>query len=739
MSEFNSLVRKGICMNQLYNSYFFNEFYEKEGGGNYMNKEVWLPYFENIAEKIIANFSPKTVLDAGCACGYLVEALRNRGVEAYGVDISSYAIEHVSPEIKEFCCVHNIADPLPSYFPQKYDLVVTIEVLEHLYEEDGKQAIANLCSYSDKIIFTSTPDDISDQSHVNVQKAEYWCRIFAQNSFYRNLFQAMDWICPWAMFFEKRTDLPNLVDEYERKLRLEQNVAVNQETLIRNLREKEDNQSEYLRNLLKYHEDQQDSKNEKIVEITCELERRNQAYSNLLDLYRKEQSQTQYFKTLFDGISQSTVWKMSKPIRGLADKFKRRTDQNKHSQVASSTIGGSDSVISEPQHLLAQRNIDFDSLFTGHKISAIDTIIVNDSVKRLNLVTDTIESSSLLGGVATALIIATKFAEQFNYELRIITRTTTINPLNYQNIIKLNGLTLPKKVSYYSDCGNEDFKLELSPNDVFLATSWWSAAAIKKTSLRTRFFYILQEVETFFYPHGVEHYLCSRIMKDQNIDFIVNSHYLYDYFKVHESNIVENGICFEPAFSRELYQPGDFEKKEKYKLFFYARPNNPRNLYSYGYYLLNLAAKNGVIDSKRWEIYFAGQEIDSVCFDSNIIVHCLGQLSWEEYTVFLRKVDLAVSLMYTPHPSYPPYDVACSGGVVVTNKCFNKVSMPECKNIIVTDLEEDAFMDSLTKGIHLAENMFLRKENFVNSSINRVWDEALQGVLDFMGEKVKHV
>ena len=79
-------------MDNIYNSYFFNEFYQENGGGNYTDKKNWMPFFEILADKIIDIFNPKFVLDAGCACGYLVEALRDRGVEAFGIDISEYAI-----------------------------------------------------------------------------------------------------------------------------------------------------------------------------------------------------------------------------------------------------------------------------------------------------------------------------------------------------------------------------------------------------------------------------------------------------------------------------------------------------------------------------------------------------------------------------------------------------------------------------------------------------------------------
>lgn len=45
--------------------------------------------FKNIAGRIYEDRKPESVLDVGCAMGYLVEALRDLGVEAYGVDVSS--------------------------------------------------------------------------------------------------------------------------------------------------------------------------------------------------------------------------------------------------------------------------------------------------------------------------------------------------------------------------------------------------------------------------------------------------------------------------------------------------------------------------------------------------------------------------------------------------------------------------------------------------------------------------
>lgn len=204
-----------------YNKYFFNDFYEQNGGGSYLDKEKWMFFFNNVAKEIVDNFNPKTVLDAGCACGYLVEALRNLGVEAYGIDISEYAINSASSDISEFLNAQSITDVLPSTFPKKFDLVVTIEVLEHLFPEDGRKAIGLLCSYSDTIIFSSTPDDIVDRTHINVQQSEYWAEIFACNSFYRDLIQPMEFICPWAMLFRKNEKISEVIFNYELNIRID--------------------------------------------------------------------------------------------------------------------------------------------------------------------------------------------------------------------------------------------------------------------------------------------------------------------------------------------------------------------------------------------------------------------------------------------------------------------------------------------------------------------------------------
>ena len=204
-------------MSEIYNQ----EYYHTDCGPiPYEEPEQWEIFFGAIADRIVQDLRPRTVLDAGCAMGYLVAALRERGVEAYGIDISDYAICCVREDIRPYCAVGSLLDPLPEGLPEQYDVVVTIEVLEHLYADAGKKAIQNLCSLADTVIFSSSPDDFTEKTHLNVQQREYWARLFAENGFYDDLNYRPTYITYHAACYRKKSDVLRQIEDYERNIRL---------------------------------------------------------------------------------------------------------------------------------------------------------------------------------------------------------------------------------------------------------------------------------------------------------------------------------------------------------------------------------------------------------------------------------------------------------------------------------------------------------------------------------------
>ncbi|OFW06094.1 MAG: hypothetical protein A3H96_23780 [Acidobacteria bacterium RIFCSPLOWO2_02_FULL_67_36] len=183
-------------------------------GHPYLRDEHWLSFFGAIAERIATQMQPRRALDAGCALGILVEALRARGIEADGIDLSSYAIDRVHDSVRPFCRRGSIADE----FSDRYDLIVCIEVLEHMTAREGEAAIANICRHTDDVLFSSSPSDHREPSHVNVQPPEYWAEQFARHGFYRDVDFDASFLTAWAVRFRRsREPLPRIIRNYERQ------------------------------------------------------------------------------------------------------------------------------------------------------------------------------------------------------------------------------------------------------------------------------------------------------------------------------------------------------------------------------------------------------------------------------------------------------------------------------------------------------------------------------------------
>jgi len=130
--------------------------------------------------------NPKTVLDVGCGTGGLVQALRNFDIDAYGVEVSEYALGSIGKNLKQYIKKGDITR-LP-YKDNKFDLVLTYDVMEHIERSKLKQAIKESVRVSKKYIFHKiyTRENIwitwfhrRDFSHVSFFTKNYWTYIFS--------------------------------------------------------------------------------------------------------------------------------------------------------------------------------------------------------------------------------------------------------------------------------------------------------------------------------------------------------------------------------------------------------------------------------------------------------------------------------------------------------------------------------------------------------------------------------
>lgn len=362
--------------------------------------------------------------------------------------------------------------------------------------------------------------------------------------------------------------------------------------------------------------------------------------------------------------------------------------------------------------------------------------------RRINVVTDSINRGSLFGGVATSLIFATLLAQRWNCDLRIITRTELPHKRNFRRIIELNGISWDKGAEFvFLDLRKPGVELPVSDEDIFLTTSWWTTWSIKEAFGENMIIYLLQEDERGFYPSGDDYLRCTRVLQNPRIRFVVNTKLLYDHL-ISEGfeNIRRNGCWFEPAFSEELYYYERQPEQRKKNFFFYARPNNPRNLYYLGLEVIREAVASGILDLEKWDVFVVGRNIPKLRIADSYLPRVFQNMAWDQYAALTRKVDLGLCLMLSPHPSYPPLDLASCGAVVVTNRYGLKQNLDAySKNILCVDADKHSLVQAVSQGIILATDLNKREKNLSENGISKDWNASFEQVIANWGKRPSNV
>jgi hypothetical protein len=354
-------------------------------------------------------------------------------------------------------------------------------------------------------------------------------------------------------------------------------------------------------------------------------------------------------------------------------------------------------------------------------------------IRRVNIVTDSVGSGSLFGGVGTALIFAALLANEMDAQFRVITRTQRAQPENIDHVLSLYGIKLKHDTQLkFAAFFDQKYEIDVGDGDIFITTSWWTTAAALSSVRHESIIYLLQEDERMFYPYGDDRVRCEAILRKRDIRFVINTKLLFDHFVLDGfDNIASNGAWFEPAFPSNVFYPRKKDGAVKKKFFFYARPNNLRNLFYLGIEVIEQAIAESVLDLDYWEIYLVGKEIPKVIFGDSYVPKRCENLTWSEYAQLAGTVDLGLSLMYTPHPSYPPLDLVASGAVVVTNRFANKSDLSGySKNLICADLDRNALAATV------AIDSRLREKNYRNNGLLVDWQQAFGEILKKLSEEM---
>ena len=352
---------------------------------------------------------------------------------------------------------------------------------------------------------------------------------------------------------------------------------------------------------------------------------------------------------------------------------------------------------------------------------------------RLTVITDSISAGLLYGGVGTAMILGALMAQRTGSALRFVTRREAPQPANLDHVLAAYGITLDRPPTFeYVSAHAGGPAIEVFDGERFITTSWWTTAGALQTLPAESILYLLQEDERMFYPFGDERLLCERTLGRRDIRYLVNTRLLFDHLVgTGLPHLIDCGDWFEPAFPREIFYPRPRPIGARRRLLFYARPYNLRNLFYLGVEAIDRALEHGVIDTDAWELVLVGRDIPNIVFSRPIESVRYENLSWTAYADVVGTVDLGLCLMYTPHPSYPPLDLAASGAVVVTNRHGVKQDLDRySRNILCADPEPAAMVEALGRGIARADDTAARERHRRDSPLGSSWQSALVPSID---------
>jgi len=167
-----------------------------ETGKSRFQNYRWMPeHTMSLAMTIIDFLSIKKgdkILDFGCAKGYLVKAFRLLHREAYGMDISEYAIKNCDLAVKDYCSAYDHKNFLENGLEEiDYNWCIAKDVLEHIKKEEIILTIDQIPAKKMFIVVPLgengkyyAPANNLDKSHVTCESLDWWAQLFFNNGWY---------------------------------------------------------------------------------------------------------------------------------------------------------------------------------------------------------------------------------------------------------------------------------------------------------------------------------------------------------------------------------------------------------------------------------------------------------------------------------------------------------------------------------------------------------------------------
>jgi hypothetical protein len=195
-------------------------------------------------------------------------------------------------------------------------------------------------------------------THINVRLAEYWCKEFANNLFFREYLHPVDFICPWAMVFKKYECIEDAVFDQEMYHRISnhKNDLARKNEIDLLIQQKDADYHKMVSEKDREYIKLTTETDAKYIKLMTETEMRIKALQTVIENQESEYSiKLDYIKNIenelitarncikdiendlttarnnFIEISNASFWKMTKPFRmliGFMKGFIKKNDNN---------------------------------------------------------------------------------------------------------------------------------------------------------------------------------------------------------------------------------------------------------------------------------------------------------------------------------------------------------------------------------------------------------------------------
>lgn len=398
--------------------------------------------------------------------------------------------------------------------------------------------------------------------------------------------------------------------------------------------------------------------------------------------------------------------------------------------------------VSAPLELEPADPENFGSLkLIQEKIAPLTLRISPTAPCRVNLLIPTIDLKYIFGGYITKFNFARHLAENgYSVRIVIVDHCDFDRELWAQELQAYAGLEKFIDLVELAYVFDRSEPLEVNKEDSFIATTWWTAHIAHRATKdlgKVKFLYLIQEYEPFTFPMGT-----FASLAEQTYGFphyaVFSTELLRDYFRRSAIGVFArsraDGERDSISFQNTITSVGhldveDLANRTPKKLLFYSRPepHAARNMFEMAVLALSHAIKSGYFKGE-WEFHGIGTvEISSnIQLADGVSMQVLPRQTQDAYREVLRAHDLGLSLMYTPHPSLVPIEMASAAMLVVTNTYANKTKQALSaisSNIIAVPPTIEDISLGLREAVANIEDCYRRvRGSQVNWSVS--WDTA---------------